>query len=203
MVLLFENGFSGWGQFLQSFYRSTREYVISLMASPLVIGQIHLCSCKSFAKIVLIQKNYIYVPWTQIITKKFQRHRKLLLRTFIIIRSLKYHSGQTYYDPTGKFVIICVQATFSCTILFTRYSSFWEGKIKMFLVKIYKNENNSAHSETISPHCEWCSAFRLEHARFQYLTAVLFSHAFYSLESVKWPVVILTLIWTLFSYLCT
>ena len=26
MVLLFENGFSGWGQFLQSFYRSTREY---------------------------------------------------------------------------------------------------------------------------------------------------------------------------------
>ena len=34
MVLLFENGFSGW-------------------------GQIHLCSCKSFAKIVPIQKNYI------------------------------------------------------------------------------------------------------------------------------------------------
>ena len=26
MVLLFENGFSGWGQFLQSFCRSTREY---------------------------------------------------------------------------------------------------------------------------------------------------------------------------------
>ena len=31
MVLLFENGFSGWGQFLQSFYRSTREYIISLV----------------------------------------------------------------------------------------------------------------------------------------------------------------------------
>ena len=31
MVLLFENGFSGWGQFLQSFCRSTREYVISLV----------------------------------------------------------------------------------------------------------------------------------------------------------------------------
>ena len=60
----------------------------------------------------------------------------------------------------------------------------WE-KFKLFLVKIYKNENNSAPSEIISPHCEWCSAFRLEHARFQYLTAVLFSHAFYSLESVK------------------
>ena len=73
------------------------------------------------------------------------------------------------------------------------------------IMKIYKIENNSAPSETISPHCAWCSAFRLEHARFRYLTAaVLFSHAFYSLESVKWPVVILTLIWTLFfSYLCT
>ena len=58
MVLLFENGFSGRGQFLQSFCRSTREYVISLVASPLVIWQIHLCSCKSFAKIVPIQKNY-------------------------------------------------------------------------------------------------------------------------------------------------
>ena len=64
MVLLFENGFSGWGQFLQSFCRSTREYVISLVASPLVIWQIHLCSCKSFAKIVPIQKNYI-VPYTE------------------------------------------------------------------------------------------------------------------------------------------
>ena len=48
------------------------------------------------------------------------------------------------------------------------------------------DENNNAPSEKISPHYEWCSAFRLEHARFQYLTtAVLFSHAFYSLESVK------------------
>ena len=59
MVLLFENGFSGWGQFLQSFCRSTREYVISLVALPLVLWQIHLCSCKTFAKIVPIQKNYI------------------------------------------------------------------------------------------------------------------------------------------------
>ena len=30
--MLFENGFSGRGQFLQRFCRSTREYVISLMA---------------------------------------------------------------------------------------------------------------------------------------------------------------------------
>ena len=60
MVLLFENGFSGRGQFLQSFCRSTREYVISRVAKPLVIWQIHLCSCKSFAKIVPIPKNYIY-----------------------------------------------------------------------------------------------------------------------------------------------
>ena len=69
---------------------------------------------------------------------------------------------------------------------FYKIFALFRGKnIKMFLVKIYKNENNSAPSETISPHCAWCSAFRLEHARFQYLTAVLFSHAFYSLESVK------------------
>ena len=53
-----ECSFSGWGQFLQSFCRRTREYVISLVASPLVIWQIHLCSCKSFAKIVPIPKNY-------------------------------------------------------------------------------------------------------------------------------------------------
>ena len=59
MVLLFENGFSGWGQFFQSFCWSTCEYIISLVASPLVIWQIHLCFCKSFAKIVPIQKNYI------------------------------------------------------------------------------------------------------------------------------------------------
>ena len=61
MVLLFENGFSGWGQFLQSFCRSTREYVISRVAKPRVIWQIHLCSCKSFAKIVPVPKNYISV----------------------------------------------------------------------------------------------------------------------------------------------
>ena len=35
MVLLFENGFSGWGQFLQSFYRSTREYVTCAPAKAL------------------------------------------------------------------------------------------------------------------------------------------------------------------------
>ena len=32
MVLLFENGFSGWGQFLQSFCRSTSEFVILRVA---------------------------------------------------------------------------------------------------------------------------------------------------------------------------
>ena len=66
MVLLFENGFSGWGQFLQSFCRSTREYVISLVALPLVIWQIHLCSCKSFAKIVPVPKNYKWHKMMQI-----------------------------------------------------------------------------------------------------------------------------------------
>ena len=58
VVLLFENGFSEWRQFLQSFCRSTLEFVLSLMASPLVVWQIHLCSCKSFAKIVPILNNY-------------------------------------------------------------------------------------------------------------------------------------------------
>ena len=45
--------------------RSTREYVISLVASPLVTWQIHLCSCKSFAKIVPVPKNYIY-SWVRL-----------------------------------------------------------------------------------------------------------------------------------------
>jgi hypothetical protein len=34
MVLLFENGFSAWGQFLQSFCRSTSAFVISRVANP-------------------------------------------------------------------------------------------------------------------------------------------------------------------------
>ena len=51
--------FSGWGQFLQSSCRSTSEFVISRVAKPRVIWHIHECSCKSFAKIVPIQKNYI------------------------------------------------------------------------------------------------------------------------------------------------
>ena len=79
MVLLFENGFSGWGQFLQSFCRSTHEYVISLVASPLVIWQIHLCSCKSFSKIVPIQKNYsssvMLDKWTEFVYKDITLER--------------------------------------------------------------------------------------------------------------------------------
>ena len=44
---------------MQSFCRSTSEFVILRVAKPRVIWHIHECSCKSFAKIVPIQKNYI------------------------------------------------------------------------------------------------------------------------------------------------
>ena len=53
-----ECSFSGWGQFLQSFCRSTSEFVISRVVKPQVIWHIHECSCKSFAKIVPIQESH-------------------------------------------------------------------------------------------------------------------------------------------------
>ena len=108
MVLLFENGFSGWGQFLQSFCRSTCEYVISLVASPLVIWQIHLCSCKSFAKIVPIQKNYILI--TQLFQTNFssvsvqsQKYYKYLDKTQIQIN---------YSQKRSHFIVICLALFF-------------------------------------------------------------------------------------------
>ena len=42
MGLLLGNGFSGWGQFLQSFCRGTQAYVISLVAAPLVMWLVPL-----------------------------------------------------------------------------------------------------------------------------------------------------------------
>ena len=106
MVLLFENGFSGWGQFLQSFYRSTREYVISLVASPLVIWQIHLCSCKSFAKIVPIQKNYKHAKLTKIIWIWSRRLRKSRFHRSLHWDSLHFHDFLNFKVPIEdrKFV---------------------------------------------------------------------------------------------------
>ena len=101
MVLLFENGFSGRGQFLQSFCRSTREYVISLVASPLVIWQIHLCSCKSFAKIVPVPKNYIVILFVNVTT--------FYSNIFWLVRnpfwSSLIHFGQIKFEITSVFKI--------------------------------------------------------------------------------------------------
>ena len=61
MDLLFENGFLGWGQFLQSFCINTRAYVILPVASPLVIWLI--CNCPVFVQIFCsntIVLNYLF-----------------------------------------------------------------------------------------------------------------------------------------------
>jgi hypothetical protein len=52
MDLLFENDFSGWGQFLQSFCRSTHAYVITRGFATRDMTYMHLYLCKSFARIV-------------------------------------------------------------------------------------------------------------------------------------------------------
>ena len=70
MVLLWEKDFSGWGHLcLQSFCRSTRVYVKTLLALPLMIWFIF---CKSFAKILPISyppamtSDYIRYEWSLI-----------------------------------------------------------------------------------------------------------------------------------------
>ena len=76
------------------------------MASPLVIWQIHLCSCKSFAKIVPIQKNYKHAKLTKIIWIWSRRLRKSRFHRSLHWDSLHFHDFLNFKVPIEdrKFV---------------------------------------------------------------------------------------------------